>query len=110
MHSCKSSRTQNVHCKYNDFTNLAVANGPNSLLWVVLDDGSLVNEHILLGVVPVDEAIARLNVEPLDGAAHFGGNDLLGWLLLDGLVISSLLLCGLDLRVSHDVIVVLMVT
>jgi len=69
-----------------------------------------VDEHILLGVVPVDEAIARLNVEPLDGAAHFGGNDLLGWLLLDVLVISSLLLCGLDLRVSHDVIVVLMLT
>ena len=41
MHSCKRPLTQNVHCKYNDFTNLAVANGPNSLLWVVLDDGSL---------------------------------------------------------------------
>ena len=42
MHNnCKRPLSQNVHCKYNDFTNLAVANGPNSLLWVVLDDGSL---------------------------------------------------------------------
>jgi len=69
-----------------------------------------VDEHILLGVVPVDEAVARLNVEPLDGAAHFGGNNLLGWLLLHGLVLSSLLLGGLDLRVSHDVNVVWMLT
>lgn len=70
------------------------------------------HEHVLLGVVSVDEAIARLNVEPLDGAAHFGGDHLLGWLLLlhGGLIISSFLLDGLDLRVSHDVNVVLMVT
>lgn len=68
------------------------------------------HEHVLLGVVSVDEAIARLYVEPLDGAAHFGGDHLLGWLLLHGLIISSFLLDGLDLRVSHDVNVVLMVT
>jgi len=69
-----------------------------------------VHEHVLLGVVSVDEAVARLNVEPLDGAAHFGGDHLLGWLLLHSLIISSFLLDGLDLRVSHDVNVVLMVT
>lgn len=68
------------------------------------------HEHVLLGVVSVDEAIARLYVEPLHGAAHFGGDHLLGWLLLHGLIISSFLLDGLDLRVSHDVNVVLMVT
>lgn len=68
------------------------------------------HEHVLLGVVSVDEAIARLHVEPLDGAAHFSGDHLLGWLLLHGLIISSFLLDGLDLRVSHDVNVVLMVT
>jgi len=96
--------------------NLAVANGPNSLLWVVLDDGSLVDEHIFLGVVPVDESVPRLDVEPLHSAAHLGGDHLLGRLLLLFhllhlcLLFHSLLLGGLGVRVSHDVSLALMVT
>jgi len=69
-----------------------------------------VDEHVFFGVIPVDEAVAGLHVEPLNSAAHFSGDHLLGWLLLHGLIISSLLLGGLGLRVSHDVNVVLMVT
>lgn len=58
------------------------------------------DEHVFLGVVPVDEAVPRLDVEPLDGAADFGGDDLLGGLLLHrllhlGLVFSSLLVVRL---------------
>ena len=52
------------------------ANDLTALLGVVLDDSSLVNKHILLVVVPVDEAVARLDVEPPDGSCHFGGNHL----------------------------------
>jgi hypothetical protein len=38
------------------------------LVGVVLDDGGLVNEDVLVGVVAVDEAVAVLDVEPLDDA------------------------------------------
>jgi len=68
------------------------------------------DKYIFFSVIPVDETISGLDVEPLDSAANFGGDHLLGWLLLDGFVISSLLLCGLDLRVSHDGNVVWMLT
>jgi len=67
------------------------------------------DKDVFLGVIPVDEPIAGLDVEPLDGAGDFGGNHLLGY-LLHLLVSSSLLLVGLGLRVSHDGNVVLMVT
>jgi len=38
------------------------------LVGVVLDDGGLVDEDVLVGVVAVDEAVAVLDVEPLDDA------------------------------------------
>ena len=110
---------------------LSVPDGSDSLLGVVLDDGGLVNEHILLGVVPVDEAVSRLDVEPLHGSSHFGGNNLTEQMLIHTdlvlyqflaffylfrllfsfwLFIPSLLLFGLGLQVSHDGMVVGMVT
>jgi len=70
-----------------------------------------VNEHIFLGVVPVDEAVARLDVEPLDGSRHFGGNDFLLLLHLLLFLTSLVVFVGwLGLRVSHDGNVVGMVT
>merc|ERR1719221_126646 len=90
------------------FNNLSVSYRSNSLLGIVLDDGSLVNEHILLGVIPVDEAVPRLDVEPFHSPTHSGGNNLLRCLLL--LLLPSLLLYWLVLRVGHDVMVVWMVT
>jgi len=67
-----------------------------------------VNEYVFLGVIPVDEAVTRLDIEPLDCSAHSGGNNLLRCLLL--LLLPSLLLYWLVLRVGHDVMVVWMVT
>jgi len=68
-----------------------------------------VDKDILLVVIPVDEAVARLDVEPLDGSADLGGYHLLLLLLLL-LHIPSLLLSWLSLRVVHDVLGGLMVT
>merc|ERR1719220_234059 len=96
--------------------NLAIADRPDSFLRVVLDDGSLVNKDIFLGVVPVDESISRLDVEPFHRAAHLGGDHLLYRFLLLlhllhlCLLFHSLLLGGLGVRVSHDVSLALMVT
>jgi len=42
-----------------------------------------VDENVLLGVVPVDKTITRLDIEPLNGAGDLGGDDL----LLDGVVL-----------------------
>lgn len=56
--------------KFNHFT---IADGSYSLLGVVLNDCRLVNKHILLGVISVDETIATLYVEPLDSARDFFG-------------------------------------
>jgi len=75
-----------------------------------------VNKDIFLGVVPVDESVSRLDVEPFHRAAHLGGDHLLYrlFLLLHllhlCLLFHSLLLGGLGVRVSHDVILALMVT
>ena len=49
---------------------------PDCLLGVVLHDGRLVHEDVLLGVIAVDEAVAALHVEPLHGAAHLSGDNL----------------------------------
>lgn len=62
------------------------------------------DKHVLLGVIPVDESVSRLDVEPLDCSADFGGDHFLGFLLLH--LFPSLLLVWLDLRVCHDVSVV----
>lgn len=48
------------------------------------------DKHILLGVIPVDEAIPRLDIEPLDGASNLGSDHLFGFLLFN--ISSSLLL------------------
>jgi hypothetical protein len=96
--------------------NLAIADRPDGFLRVVLDDGSLVNKDIFLGVISVDESISRLDVEPFHRAAHLGGDHLLYRLLLLlhllhlCLLFHSLLLGGLGVRVSHDVSLALMVT
>ena len=87
---------------------LAIADRANCFLRVVLGDSSLVDKHVLLGVVAVDEPVAGLDVEPLDSAGYFPGDDLLFRFSL--VVRPSLGLFRLGLRVSHDVNVVLMVT
>jgi len=76
-----------------------------------------VDKDVFFSVVSVYESVSRLYVKPFNGAADFGGNNLLGWFLLrlllldlSLLVISSLLMGGLGLRVSHDVRAVLMLT
>merc|ERR1719412_1514794 len=101
-----SLRPRNIGCLVAFFANhnvkldnLAIADRPDSFLWVVLDDSGLVNKDIFLGVISVDESVSRLDVEPLHCAAHLGG-----------LLLHSLLLGGLGVRVSHDVSLALMVT
>ncbi len=64
-----------------ELDDFAVADRPHGLLWIVLDDGGLVHEDVLLGVVAVDEAVAALDVEPLHRADDLGGDDLLGRLV-----------------------------
>lgn len=48
----------------------------------------MMDEHVFLGVVAVDEPVSGLDVEPFDGAGHFGGNHLLGffWFLFDDVI------------------------
>merc|ERR1719244_1541202 len=96
----------NDYVKLND---LSVTNRSHCLLGIVLDDSCLMNENILLGVIPIDETVSTLDIKPLDGSTNFCGYHLLRLLLLQ---VPSLLLCGLGLylRVCHDVNVVWMVT
>jgi hypothetical protein len=61
-----------------EFDDFSVADRANGLLRVVLEDGSLVDKDVLLGVVAVDEAVAGLDVKPLHGASNFAGDDLEG--------------------------------
>lgn len=74
-----------------ELDDFAVADRAHGLLGVVLLDGRLVDEHVLLGVVTVDEAVTALDVEPLDRAGDLGGDDLLGLLFLARLVIVAAL-------------------
>lgn len=67
------------------------------------------DKDVLLGVVSVDEAIAALDVEPLDSARDLAGDDLLRFFLISvgGRWIGigrgvGLRLCRLSLRVGHD--------
>ena len=50
-----------------EFHRLSVSHGADGLLGIVLEDGGLMDEHILASVIPVDEAVAGLDVEPFDG-------------------------------------------
>lgn len=52
----------------NDFF---IANRSYGLLWIVVHDGSLMNEHILLCVMTIDETISAFHIEPLNGARNF---------------------------------------
>ena len=64
--------------KFDDFS---IAEGGDCLLGVILEDGRLVNKDVLLGVVPVDEAVTRFDIEPLDSPPNLVGDDFL-WLLV----------------------------
>ena len=55
---------------------LAVADATQVLVRVIARDRRLVDEHILLGVVAVDEAVAVLHVEPLYRAYDVRQDDL----------------------------------
>ena len=69
----------NFHCNINISTTTAFLEFPiiNSLVvpWIVLGDGRLVNEDVLLSVMAVNEAIAALNVEPFYSSGYLGGWD-----------------------------------
>lgn len=49
----------------------------------------MMDEHILFGVAPVDESVARLDVEPLDSARDLGGHHLLGQLVFGGTLVAA---------------------
>lgn len=53
----------------------AVAHRSEEFFRVVLDDGSLMNENVLIGIVSMNEAIAVANVEPLDLAGYARAQD-----------------------------------
>lgn len=55
-----------------EFDNLTVAHGTHGLLRVVAYDGRLMDEHVLVRVVTVDEAVAVLNVEPFHHTDDLG--------------------------------------
>lgn len=55
------------------FDNFAIANWTHRFLWIVLDDGRLMNEYIFLGIVAVNETVATLYIEPLDSSSDFFG-------------------------------------
>jgi hypothetical protein len=79
-----------------DFT---VANRTDGFLRVVLDDGRLVHEHILLGVISIDEAITALNIEPFHSSSDFTGDH---FLLFVGFRRFRCLLLLLWFSFSHD--------
>jgi len=86
------------------FDFLSISNGANQLLWIILNDGRLMNKHIFLGVRPIDKSIAALDVEPFYNTGHFSRNDFLAVVRSLVLVVAGLwLFLGLLLRVSHDV-------
>ena len=66
-----------------EFELFVLAHASLGLVRVVLDYGGLVHEYVLVGIVTGHEAIAVLDIEPLDCASHFFDQDLfLGhWLL-----------------------------
>lgn len=87
------------HIKFHD---LSIAHRANSLFRVVARNSALVHEDILFGVVPVDEAIAALYIEPLDGAGDFGGDDFLwrrSWLALLSLQLLALIVLLLLIQI-----------
>lgn len=92
----------NDHVELNDLT---VAHRADRFFWVVPRNGALVHKDILSGVVAVDEAVAALHVEPLDGAGDFGGDDFLGGrsglALLSLQLVQRLLLVILLLRIRR---------
>ena len=78
-----SFRSGNVCCfgtvfpsKNVKFDDLAFAERLDGFFGVVFDDCRLVNEYISLGVVSVDESVAVLDIEPLDGSRDFEGDDI----------------------------------
>merc|ERR1719458_2507946 len=91
---------------------LSVSDRSHCLLRVVLDDGGLMDEDIFLRIIPIDETVTRLDVEPFHGSRDLGGYHLLHHLLFNLLLLPfpRLLLVWLGLRVSHDGNVVLMLT
>jgi len=55
--------------KLNDFI---ITNTTQIFLGIVTFNGSLMDEHIVLGVIPVDKTIAITDIEPLNCASDFG--------------------------------------
>jgi len=66
-----------------------VSHTPLQLAGVVLRDGCLVNEDILVIVVPCNEPIAVLHVEPLHLSSHLLRQDFFGC-LVSSHILSSL--------------------
>lgn len=56
---------------YVEFYNFTVADRTNCFLWIVLNDGSLMNKDVLFRVVAIDETISALYIEPFNGSGYF---------------------------------------
>ena len=46
-----------------------VSRKPYGFLDVVLDDCRLISEYVFLGIISLDEAVARLDVDPFDNSS-----------------------------------------
>lgn len=77
----------------------AVSNRSEVFVLVVFGDGSLVNKHIFVGVVSVDETVTVSHVEPFNATGDaVGDHGLLsgGWSISSGLVVVILGLFSVD--------------
>jgi len=54
---------------------LFIANTAQVFLRIVLYDGSLMDEYVLFGVIPVNESVTITNIKPLHRASDFSSYD-----------------------------------
>lgn len=54
------------------FYKFTIANWTNCFFWIVLNDGRLMNEDVLLVVITIDKSVAAFNIEPFDCTTNFG--------------------------------------
>lgn len=57
---------------YDELYRFIFSDTPVNLVWVVPDDGCLMDKHVTFSVIPGDEAIAVPDVEPLNSTVQNG--------------------------------------